>query len=226
MAILCLESHNARVPVVGENLGVVPSEVDKALRRHELLGCHVYQFAIGGADARVRDAQAPAVASLNTHDTPTFAGYLDPRDVDLQHEIGLIDAQRAATDRGSRRTLVANLARRLGVTGWAPEPELMPKDGSAGATPRARAQEDRRLELVDRMHELMARSAAPVAVVTLEDLWLEPEPQNVPGTSSERPNWRRRTRYSLDEIARSQRVDEALARVGRGRRSRTRSNHR
>ncbi len=229
LALLCLESHRSRVPIVGENLGVVPAEVNRALHRHQMLGCHVYQFAIGGADARVRDAQAPAVASLDTHDTPSFAAYLDAADIDLQLEIGLIDQARATTERHGRQKLVANLARRLGVDGWAPDPRRAGTGEAtgpgAGAHAGATAQDDRRLELVDRMHELMARSPSPFVVVNLEDLWLEPEPQNVPGTGAERPNWRRRTRYSLDEIARSQRVDAALARVGRLRKKHGRSQH-
>ncbi len=227
LALLCLESHRARVPIVGENLGTVPAEVNRALHRHRLLGCHVYQFSIGGADARVRDAQAPAVASLDTHDTPTFAAYLDADDIDLQLEIGLIDDARAGSERLGRHKLMANLARRLGVDGWAPDARRPSPSEAAGpaAGAGATAQDDRRLELVDRMHELMARSPSPFVVVNLEDLWLEPQPQNVPGTGAERPNWRRRTRYSLDEIARSQRVDKALARVGRLRQNHGRSQH-
>jgi hypothetical protein len=34
----------------------------------------------------------------------------------------------------------------------------------------------------------------------VEDLWLERRPQNVPGTSRERPNWRRKTRFTLEKM--------------------------
>jgi 4-alpha-glucanotransferase len=37
-------------------------------------------------------------------------------------------------------------------------------------------------------------------LVNLEDLWLEPAPQNVPGTWHERPNWQRKARFSTEEI--------------------------
>jgi len=39
-----------------------------------------------------------------------------------------------------------------------------------------------------------------VLLLNLEDLWLETKAQNVPGTTHERPNWRRRARYGLEEI--------------------------
>ena len=43
-------------------------------------------------------------------------------------------------------------------------------------------------------------SPAQVVLVNLEDLWLETQPQNFPGTREEHPNWRRKVRYSLDAI--------------------------
>jgi hypothetical protein len=44
----------------------------------------------------------------------------------------------------------------------------------------------------------LSASPAPVVLVNLEDLWLEREPQNVPGTSDERPNWQRKARYASE----------------------------
>jgi len=37
-------------------------------------------------------------------------------------------------------------------------------------------------------------------LVNLEDLWLETEYQNIPGTTTEHANWRHKARYRLDEI--------------------------
>ena len=47
--------------------------------------------------------------------------------------------------------------------------------------------------------EELARSDARCLMINLEDLWWEREPQNVPGTT-ERPNWRRRARYGVEEL--------------------------
>jgi 4-alpha-glucanotransferase len=60
-----------------------------------------------------------------------------------------------------------------------------------------------------RLLERLAASQARYVLVTLEDLWLEDRPQNVPGTSSQRPNWQRRARRSLNEII----EDAALRRM-------------
>jgi 4-alpha-glucanotransferase len=46
----------------------------------------------------------------------------------------------------------------------------------------------------------LSASSARTLLVALEDLWLETEAQNVPGTSDEHPNWRRKARYALEEF--------------------------
>ncbi|MGZ4151719.1 MAG: 4-alpha-glucanotransferase, partial [Actinomycetota bacterium] len=56
----------------------------------------------------------------------------------------------------------------------------------------------------------LGRSEAALVIVALEDLWLEERPQNVPGTSSERPNWRGRLRLTLDELAADERVNRLI----------------
>jgi 4-alpha-glucanotransferase len=60
----------------------------------------------------------------------------------------------------------------------------------------------------------MASVDAETVLVTLEDLWGELEPQNVPGTSGEdAANWRRRARYSLEEMFELPGVRETLTHI-------------
>jgi 4-alpha-glucanotransferase len=126
------------------------------------------------------------VASLNTHDTPTFAGYWKGRDIDDQLALGLVDEAGHAAALRQRAELRAKLSRSLGA-----EDDLDP--GTA----------------CQRLLELLAGSDARFVLVTLEDMWLEEEPQNVPGTYAERPNWTRRASRSIDEIT----TDAALRRT-------------
>jgi 4-alpha-glucanotransferase len=58
---------------------------------------------------------------------------------------------------------------------------------------------------------------AEVVLATLEDLWLEVEAQNMPGTSTEHPNFRRRAAKSLAEIASSPAVGATLDALDRAR---------
>jgi 4-alpha-glucanotransferase len=60
----------------------------------------------------------------------------------------------------------------------------------------------------------LAGGGAETVLVTLEDLWGELEPQNVPGTSGEdAANWRRRARYSLEEMFELPGVRETLTHI-------------
>jgi 4-alpha-glucanotransferase len=59
----------------------------------------------------------------------------------------------------------------------------------------------------------LARSDARCLMINLEDLWWERERQNVPGTTTEQPNWRRRARYGVDELDRVAGLPERLRRI-------------
>ncbi|MGH2667934.1 MAG: 4-alpha-glucanotransferase, partial [bacterium] len=73
------------------------------------------------------------------------------------------------------------------------------------------------------LHALLAalgESPARIVLVNLEDLWGETAPQNTPGTAAQRPNWRRKARYTLAHIRRMPQVARALRDLDRRRRGR------
>ncbi|MFN2589621.1 MAG: 4-alpha-glucanotransferase, partial [Actinomycetota bacterium] len=59
----------------------------------------------------------------------------------------------------------------------------------------------------------LASSEARMVVVNLEDLWMDPRPQNVPGTTDKHPNWRRRARHGLERFRDRQDVTTTLSDV-------------
>ena len=61
--------------------------------------------------------------------------------------------------------------------------------------------------------EELAAGPAAGLVVNLEDLWLEPEPQNKPGTGPEEANWRRRTQLAWPEIVADPDIEGWLGRL-------------
>ena len=52
-------------------------------------------------------------------------------------------------------------------------------------------------------------------VVNLEDLWLEAEPQNRPGTGPEQPNWRRKAAASLESFRMDRDIAGTLEEINR-----------
>jgi 4-alpha-glucanotransferase len=51
------------------------------------------------------------------------------------------------------------------------------------------------------IHAYLARGAAGLAIAQIDDLTGETDPVNVPTTSTEHPNWRRRLRMTLEGLA-------------------------
>lgn len=227
-AIVCLESHRHRTRVVGENLGTVPRYVNAALSRHGLARIHVAQFGVapGAPDPLIRVPRR-AFACVNTHDTPTFAGFLAGTDIDDRVERGVLDTGRAAQEHLRRQEEVAALRgalRRRSHGGLHEQAHRAPATTTAGADESGRPkeypppEEAADLDLLWACLEQLARSEAGMVIVNLEDLWLEPHPQNVPGTGPrERSNWRRRARHRLETLMTLPDAAEAFRRIARPR---------
>lgn len=175
-ALITLESHRNQCEIVGENLGTVPPEIDSALAHHQIQGIYVAQFQ-GSGGSRVIPPTALEMAQVGTHDTPTFAGWIKGLDIDERVRHHLLKEEAAPEARKEREGGIRNLTEALGLDGEEPARFL------AG------------------LLAWLGRSQSPLVVPWLEDLWLEEEAVNVPGTrSSERPNWQRPMRRLLEEV--------------------------
>jgi 4-alpha-glucanotransferase len=201
-AILTLESNRHRCEVVGENLGTVPPEIDEALPRHRIWGMYLAQFEAWRATRRAKPAAGPRIgapggahmALVGTHDTPTFAGWLTGADIEERVRHGLLAEGAVASVRKERSLATRLLAGRL---------------ESCVDEPRT---------FLTELLEWLGRSDSPLVVPWLEDLWLEEQGVNLPGTgSSERLNWQRPMRRLLEEIFTDPEVDELILRLDRAR---------
>ncbi|HUP20271.1 MAG TPA: 4-alpha-glucanotransferase [Gemmatimonadota bacterium] len=90
---------------------------------------------------------------------------------------------------------------------WAEAPEgrrreladALERAGVLEAAPEAESATQRIRRVLDGALRFLSDSEARLLIVNLENLWLETEPQNEPGTSmQERTNWRRKTRFSFE----------------------------
>ncbi len=176
-AILTLESVRHRCEVVGENLGTVPDEIDAALPRHRIWGMYLAEFE---AVTTGRDLAPPGerdVALIGSHDTPTFAGWLQATDIAERLRHGLLAADREQDVRDERRWGIRRLAEHLGVSADDPAAYL------------------------EALLDWLGRSASPLVIPWLEDLWLEPRGVNLPGTrSSAHPDWQRPLAAPLEAL--------------------------
>lgn len=192
-AVLSLESHRHQAIVVGENLGTVPPEIGEAMDRHDVLGMYVVQYELQPGSQGLRTPPARSAASLNTHDMPTFRAFWEARDVGVLQQLGFFDEGQAREERERRSALRRQILEEL--------------------PPEERSDERAHAGVLRRLLEILAASPARMVLVNLEDLWGEAEPQNVPGTHTERPNWRRKARFGFEEFSTKPEVVDALERV-------------
>lgn len=181
-ALLCLESVRNKTALVGEDLGTVPSQVHAKMKRHGFRGMYVVQFEQQPSAAKpLRPTPSRCVASLNTHDMPTFAAHWTGKDLADRADLDLLTPKQLAAERKRRRQLNSALQEFLKRKRWLGSK----KDTDA---------------IMRACLRWLSASSAEMVLINLEDLWLEETPQNVPGTSRERPNWRRKARFAIEEI--------------------------
>ena len=199
LAVVAIEAQRHHADIIGEDLGTVDDEVREGMQRSGIRRSYVAQFSIRGAGEPVLEAPpAGCVAAFSTHDLPTFAGWWSGRDIDERVECG----QLGATSVGEERTERAHLRERLSLLAQEEfrSDERDAPDG-AGAP----------VAVLAAVHAALARSDAGLVFVQLDDLLGEPESANLPGTSTERPNWQRRTSATLEQIVDDPAVHDALA---------------
>lgn len=180
-AVLCLESVRNEAVVVAENLGLVPPEVGRGLKAHDISGMYVQMFEMTGRkDRPVRRPPEKTVASFGTHDLPSFAAYWRDEDLERREELGLLTPARVAEEKVSRgrhrRALLENLRER-GVVGDETDMGQVYRGSTA----------------------LLAESGAEWVLLNLEDTWGETRMQNMPGTTSDQhANWVNRAAHGLE----------------------------
>jgi 4-alpha-glucanotransferase len=202
-AILCLESHRNEAGIVGENLGTVPPEVNASMRRHNIQQMYVVQYELEGRDPQKALETVPktCVASLNTHDMFPFAAFLNSTDIGDRLDLGFLPKADLKTEHARRSNMKKVLTEVL------QDENLLPPGSRTNAS-----------VLFKSTVEHLAQSPANIVLLNIDDLLGETRPQNVPSTQKERPNWRRRTRLTLEQIKTSGKISVLLDSIERGRR--------
>lgn len=173
LRVLAIESQAARAVVIGEDLGTVPEGFRPRLDARGVLGMRVMPFEADGDRLKPPASyDAQAAAMTGTHDLPTIAGWWRGRDIQLNRELGRAaadEAQRTRERQGWWRSFTAaNVA-----SGEQPAPEETEPVVSAALA-------------------FVGRTPCEIAIVPMEDVLGLVEQPNLPGTTTEHPNWRRR----------------------------------
>jgi 4-alpha-glucanotransferase len=189
LGILALESVRGNFIVIGEDLGTVTEEVRRSLAETGILSYRLFWFERDGQGnfRRPEEYPAHAVVSTTTHDLATLAGFAQGRDMEARKAAGLIDEEAYRFQRAAREDEKGRLNAVLEATGFTGDPI-----GFLLSTP------------------------CTLAVVNQEDLTGETEQQNLPGSTWQYPNWRRKMKIPVEEFGEIElRLAAAIARSNR-----------
>jgi 4-alpha-glucanotransferase len=201
VGILALESQRHQCLVVGEDLGTVPKGFRERMERANILSYRVLFFEKNeGGFIPSQDYPRLALATASSHDLPTLRAWWQGLDLQLKEQLSLFPtenhASQAAAERETDRTALETLLRECRLIGASrPDADLF----------------------TDAAHAFLARARTLLTMMQLDDLTGEVEPVNVPTTSTEHPNWRRRISVSLEQLDADKRFMSTTATVAAAR---------
>lgn len=202
LSILALESKRHRCMVIGEDLGTVPVEIVGKLRKS---GVYSYKVLYFESDHEKR-FRAPkgypeqSMAVATTHDLPTLRGYWESGDLTLGKALGLYPDE--VILRGlyqDRERAKQGLLDALHQYGCLPQ-RAGHKASLMAMTPT----------LNRGMQRYIADSNSALLGLQPED-WLDmAEPVNIPGTSDQYKNWRRKLSTTLEAMFADEQVNKLI----------------
>lgn len=199
LGILALESQRHHCLVIGEDLGTVPPEVRAALAPRGILSYRllILEKTDDGDFIPPSTYPSQAIAAVSTHDLPTLAGFWEGRDLLRRTELQLFSSEEAR-----RHHVVARAQERahllLALEQTAQLPTGMSIDAATLPTMSA--------DFVEAVHVFLARSPAKILMVQLEDALGVLDQINIPSTTTEHPNWRRKLPITLEACATDRRL--------------------
>jgi (1->4)-alpha-D-glucan 1-alpha-D-glucosylmutase len=185
LAILRLISVKKRCLVLGEDLGTVPPGFRRWLRKSGIYTMHVVRFErLKNGDFRpLEKLDRQSALFLSTHDLAPFAAHWSGLDIELMSTLNLLPSDQVSKNKIARKRenmLLAEMLER--------DRKCCSGDVSAAA-------------MLQRIRNASLRSPCPIIVDSLDDLLLETTPVNIPGTTIEYPNWRRKYRDFVNVAA-------------------------
>jgi 4-alpha-glucanotransferase len=190
-------SQARRVIIIGEDLGVVPPGFRDVMREVEIQSYRVFFFEKRD-DYFLRPEEYPreGLACLSTHDLYTIAGWWSGHAIDVRHDIGMVSASEAHTMKEER----AHERRRM--LGLLADKGLLPASMARVMRGEAKAPAKLPASVAVALHRLVASAPSRLFVAQAEDLVGAIDQINIPGTTSEHPNWRRKLPVDLEALPR------------------------
>lgn len=196
-AVLAIEAERNRCLVVGEDLGNVPMGFRDEMAANGLYGCRLlyFQRTSSGGLIDPADYKPATVASIGSHDLATLREWWNATDLDEMESLGVLIGQSLSDARAQRKTDRRSLCTLLDLA-----------DMPGKEAPLAE------------VHARLAQSGSDLVTLQLEMLLPEGARLNLPGTTTQYPNWRRKLPPILEILSNADLVKTAsMATQYRGR---------
>jgi 4-alpha-glucanotransferase len=164
-----------------------------ALDRFGILSYRLFYFEkrSDGTMIPCSDYPAQALVSSTTHDLPTIAGFWSGRDIEERRKLGFF-----ADDEAYRKAVWFRSQDKRHMFDALIQGGFLPTDYPVSAADGP--------ELSGELHSAVTGflASTPALLMTLnqEDLTKELDQQNMPGTTWQYPNWRRKTKFTVEEL--------------------------
>jgi 4-alpha-glucanotransferase len=193
LRILALESVRSENIIIGEDLGTVTDEIRDALSHVGILSYRLFYFEKYSREGAFRaSAEYPfqALVSSATHDLPTLAGFWQGRDIEARRAAGLAD------EHGYRNQIQDRRREKQGMLDALHAEHLLPGyfERNAENVP------DLNGDLHNAIVGFLACMPSMILLLNQEDFTKETEQQNLPGSTAEYPNWRRKMKVTIEDL--------------------------
>lgn len=191
LGILALESQRNKAVVIGEDLGTVPEGIRQLLSDTGVYSYRVFFFETAADGGYISPTHYPqqAMATLTTHDLPTLIGFWHCDDLRLGQQLGLYKDEAQLQQLFAQRH--ANKQRILdSLHGHRVLAESYPRSSENLGM-------DQTLNFALQRH--LAATSSQLLCLQLEDALQMSQPVNIPGTSNEYPNWRRKLTQNIEQ---------------------------
>ncbi|MCT4703443.1 4-alpha-glucanotransferase [Enterobacteriaceae bacterium H20N1] len=202
LSILALESKRHNCMVIGEDLGTVPVEIVAKLRDSGVYSYKVLYFEHDN-EKQFRAPKAwpkQSMAVATTHDLPTLRGYWESGDLTLGKTLGLYPDEEVLAGLYQDRERA-----KQGLLDSLHEYGCLPKRAGHKASLMAMT-----ATLNRGMQRYIADSNSALLGLQPEDWLGMAEPVNIPGTSYQYKNWRRKLSTSLETMFADEGVNKLL----------------
>lgn len=196
LAILALESQRHQCVIIAEALGTVPDGILEVLEQKGIFAYNIFYFEKSDNSYKpLENYPYQAMTTLSTHDLPTIQGYWKGYDFELGEKFDTYPSKAVVRKLKEERSYD-----RLNIRN-AVEKVMSLEPNEVGVT----------MQFTHQLQRYVAHTNSALFGTQPED-WLNMlEPVNIPGTSTEYPNWRRKLSASIEQIFANQNIQKLLA---------------